>query len=49
MNAIDWMGITLAGIGTIGNLSSSWLSMLIITSEYILESLALIIIMSSRS
>lgn len=22
MNAIDWMGITLAGIGTIGNASS---------------------------
>lgn len=23
MNAVDWMGITLAGIGTIGNVSSS--------------------------
>jgi uncharacterized membrane protein len=29
MNPIDWMGITLAGIGTIGNLSSSLLSLLI--------------------
>lgn len=23
MNAVDWMGITLAGIGTIGNVSST--------------------------
>ena len=29
MNVIDWMGITLAGIGTIGNASFSWFSYLI--------------------
>ena len=35
MNAIDWMGITLAGIGTIGNVSSSYVLIIVLLQNFV--------------